>query len=1297
MFTVVRKKIRFLASLMTALMVVSMSLSASGIGVVEKIIQASTGPVRLGEWNERFSEGLEIANEQNIPMLVFFGGLSCGVCEMLQRACITDEFIEWQNRKKIVMIFNTDTLYGNSRKFAIPEGEGAIKSFPFIGIYWNRYGEAPEKNTQYYRSFCGREGVMPCTGGSLASQLIRSCELVMGEYPYAGGEFVVSASSGQRLEVESGYASDRRVSVPLTRAGDAAYVNRLVVGSRTNEVSWAAGETGSKEVQVELPAGLPAGTRVPLQLLTDTGAVHATAEIAVVAPQSNSLRNPAWLGEDFAAGEWTMDLDAALSRADAGEFDHVLVYFTGALWCPHCQGLEDSVLATSAFRTWCEENRIALVELDNPRRSSSTAEDDYGIREANGAPPTLLRYAAGANSYAGGQESGASYLSRKGIAVGDTKTARTAEWVLQRNRRLGYAWGEGTYCAPGAGRCGYPTMILLDADGKIAGRFNRLEGDSYVHDPVENMARLAELLKLANGDGEKANFAATTQRSLEVGAAAVETTFQINDRIEYLKLCGLPTGKVTFSAAGAPAGNPVTLSVVKLVNQVETTIASGTGELTVEFAGDADVLLRVEAFSDARTYGADSGFTLSVAASIVLVPTEKTSIFTPGDRLVRLAVEKGVKYRLEGIAAPASSVLRDDGAAAGGGRYYTALSTGEIQIQKAADTISYQVWTPGVVSFDIEKTTVFKFQGSGTVAVTRSRGGSGAVSTKICVVDGDAENGVRYVWDDATVLSWADGEVGTKRVTFSLKDTGSMMPNQDFVLGFRGIEGAAAEAVSDGRMTITLCDTDKPVLPKTDYDISMFSSFNALMALEPQQVFNVQDGKVSIKKTAGKLPAGVKLICQDGEVVLSGAAKKAGTYAYSFTLQQKQGGELKIGPEIELMLNVAEASDVASGGSAFLGRKLKATLPLYLSEGDTRLLKGVLEFSMTSKNKITAKYCGLSKKKVSFKGLWGTMSSGKADTGWLTAKTGQALRLLLDENGHLSAELDDPAYPEHLRSEELRIGVDSYATSFAGAYTASLIEVASDDPAGYGYLIVKSVTAAGKASWKSVLANGQTLAGTAYVMMDDEGCAVLPVFKFAAKDYVAASLRLRPNGTALIFPRAIMDCPNTLSRWEHTKVPMSVHDCKVRGSCYNKKGSALDICCYDQFFQTNLVLSAVLDGFKSGAFGVASDAVEGEVSVLPNAIKLSEKVKGLKLSFAKSTGVFKGSMSVKFAAKTLNAKFQGVVLPGWHDCGCEGPTDDQPFGIDVSLPFSLGAAWISDKVDGMSVKRGFPVKIDVKE
>ncbi len=146
------------------------------------LLPVSKGALTPGEWNANFRGALAVADAYHVPLLVFFGGLSCGKCEDLQRACLTDEFLTWQNDHKMLMVFTTHNGYGDASGFARPQNSNG---YPFLAVYWNRNGSAPAKNSEYYRTFNGRNGEMLVKEGTLAEQLIGSIDSVVGEYDFS--------------------------------------------------------------------------------------------------------------------------------------------------------------------------------------------------------------------------------------------------------------------------------------------------------------------------------------------------------------------------------------------------------------------------------------------------------------------------------------------------------------------------------------------------------------------------------------------------------------------------------------------------------------------------------------------------------------------------------------------------------------------------------------------------------------------------------------------------------------------------------------------------------------------------------------------------------------------------------------------------------------------------------------------------------------------------------------------------------------------------------------------------------
>lgn len=436
----------------------------------------------------------------------------------------------------------------------------------------------------------------------------------------AGSEFVVPGTNAlERLEVEEGYAAGRVVVVPLKRKPDMpAAEEMLSAGGRDYLVSWEAGET-RKYVEVAVPTGLKGGDEVLLELHSEGGGAPQTSRIAVVAPVPNGLANPWWIGERDAEalgwGEWTMDIAAATGKVAATEGDaYTLVYFSGLLWCPWCQGLEKGLLGTDAFKAWCVERKVALVVLDNPRRSTTdhiSGDPPYVISTVpDGNPPVLLRYDSGRNSVIDKMVSGASYLSRKGISVQD------AEAKLQENHTLGYKGG--AFVTPESWRLSYPSMMLLRKDGTVAGRLNRYAPTPTSCDTDENMARLDDFLKLAHTDGLADNYVTTTTRSLKCGERADGCVFQINDTTEAFRLDFIPNGIVKFNVTGKTADRPVKLSVVRLDNEDQKVLVSGTDAVTCDFSGveAGAMFLKLTAFEETAKYGKDTTFSLSVESSV---------------------------------------------------------------------------------------------------------------------------------------------------------------------------------------------------------------------------------------------------------------------------------------------------------------------------------------------------------------------------------------------------------------------------------------------------------------------------------------------------------------------------------------------------------------------------------------------------------------------------------------------------------------------------------------------------------
>lgn len=338
-----------------------------------------------------------------------------------------------------------------------------------------------------------------------------------------------------------------------------------------------------------------------------------------------------------------------------------------------------------------------------------------------------------------------------------------------------------------------------------------------------------------------------------------------------------------------------------------------------------------------------------------------------------------------------------------------------------------------------------------------------------------------------------------------------------------------------------------PVTTKIAYDLKLFVGLNAADALSPQTVYNVRVGsKVVMKKSSGSLPQGVKLVCKDNVLSLSGTARKAGAYTYVVSLQQKINGVLYAGPDITFSFNVVAGNDVSQGGCAMLGNAIKATVPL-LSSGDGGTAVGMLEFAATARNRVRAKYSSLQRVRTTFSGAWTDISDG---TSFATLASGdRTLSLELASDGRLKAILSDPSLSASIVSPDgVKVGVGGYAAAFVGAYTISLADDSSGGTDG-GIIYVKKITSAGRINWGGTLPDGKKVTGTAFAMLGADNSCVVPLFKSAAKNYVSAVLKIYGDqGTVVPYG-------GTKAIWGDADYPASTHECTVQGGRYEKSAN----------------------------------------------------------------------------------------------------------------------------------------------
>ena len=634
--------------------------------------------VGTGFWMNNFTDATNLAHAASAPLVLFWANQGCTECGKLENAVNTDTFKAWQAA-------HADYIYCyvqgvNSKDVAPNAGANVIKfarsaagtlaaskylsQYPFICLYWPQPTGKPKVT-----SFVGRTGKMlvSATGRTLEQELEDSISKFFAAYsPSIELGFRCGDTAGtlglenrtDRLEAEP---ATQYVDVPLFRRGTVAGQSRstLVVewpdGIRpvtSNVVNWAALETNAyMSVDLTLPGGVPfpEGRRLELTLLDASGEVVATNGITFVASKPNSCTNPYWVGErtvdTLGFAEWTHDYDLVRAKVAAGKADYVLALFSGTLWCPYCNGMEESLFKSAEFKAWCEANRVQVALFDQ----SQTA--------ANGGGSQLLTYAPGTEHIANTDTvTGASYLSRHSLRD-DNPDAVRIRAATARYSQTEWLAPEST-----AARLSNPTVLLIGPDDKVVGRFRAWRdrnrtfghelGDKY-YDPEENLARLDDLLKLAVRGDERQDYASTTTNVLDLGGTAV-STLQVNDVTDHYLLKPTTRGKAVFSVADKSADRTVRLALVR--DGVEIAVSTD-GDLSVEFAridlSAKRLVLRVSApelSGSTVRVGSDSSFNATIISSFEPITQDTATLyaaFAATTPLSSYVVAKGQKVTIK--------------------------------------------------------------------------------------------------------------------------------------------------------------------------------------------------------------------------------------------------------------------------------------------------------------------------------------------------------------------------------------------------------------------------------------------------------------------------------------------------------------------------------------------------------------------------------------------------------------------------------------------------------------------------
>ena len=753
------KKVIALIALLAAMVVQA--------GSYRGFVYSSSGDIVLGEWTSQFTKAKNFSIDNDIPLVVFYVNDGCSHCEAVEDSLKgSSSFKTWRESgfgSGLAMVFVVNGVHGEATKadswFGTFQG-----AYPFVGVYWKGHKVLTSTNKKWVSA-----------DGWNASKFMSTVEKWLKDYtPDKRGSFdLTNETEGHRYEVEDN-AEDVTIDIPLSRAPAAAQfaaTNVLVVTypsgvAVTNDIPWSEGgkvET-NKIVSVTIPAGTLTkdGDKVTLTLdEKEDEAIH----VYYANPPVTSA-NPLWVDERIAAGEnglppelkpgeWTMDLDCATKQAETYK-GYTLVMVTGALWCPNCLNFESNFLTltnedgTVKFEKWAKDNNVFLVSMD--------------VGKLNGGTniwPTLLSREPAATSlkiYPSKVASGLGYLTRKNARQDDI------DEVLARNVLLSRIYtGFGGMIRPedtedpscNGYRPRVPCFVLLDSEGNCVTRMTRF---SFPTTPVEAdrkwydnyLLRFEEMLAMAGkGETEHAYPEETEndypgecsvelnsnggEKAGELCCADLRDTFKLTDannaRIS-VSVEGDSTARVRVSLwQVGEDGEAKEVKGIHDAQQLSTGISlpaytcGADGEYYVQVKAaniGPDVAYLDHEFSPTNPVP-NNFIAYTVKSSVVLVPHEKAAenSAVPGSDTIKMDVEKGVLYRIEGLkkGVPQDSLemVEDDLLFRA-----TDTKTAVLTCAEKGGKVKYQKWTPGEVGFEpAYVTTPAKSKTPKDVTVTR--------------------------------------------------------------------------------------------------------------------------------------------------------------------------------------------------------------------------------------------------------------------------------------------------------------------------------------------------------------------------------------------------------------------------------------------------------------------------------------------------------------------------------------------------------------------------------------------------
>ena len=137
---------------------------AFGAGILLGAVEATAAiihtqkAVEPGVWTSDYDGALAYAEENNIPLLVFWANAGCSHCAAIEREMNKEPFLTWMDQHKLVMVFSESD--SKVKKWIQQQAKTKIKAYPFMAIYWPKNS----KGETVLEGFSGYTGKMSMYG-----------------------------------------------------------------------------------------------------------------------------------------------------------------------------------------------------------------------------------------------------------------------------------------------------------------------------------------------------------------------------------------------------------------------------------------------------------------------------------------------------------------------------------------------------------------------------------------------------------------------------------------------------------------------------------------------------------------------------------------------------------------------------------------------------------------------------------------------------------------------------------------------------------------------------------------------------------------------------------------------------------------------------------------------------------------------------------------------------------------------------------------------------------------------------